>query len=73
MANSNTEHSRKLRAKTATESAKRLIAAGIIKKITFRLNTDLANEFDAIAHERGLSRPATLQMLCDMYRQQNAK
>ncbi|HBP31098.1 MAG: hypothetical protein ACTIKR_16880 [Advenella sp.] len=72
MANSNTEHSRRLRAKNATETNKRLLAAGLIKLVTFRLKSDLANEFDAIAHERGLSRPATLQMLCDMYRQQNA-
>ncbi len=73
MANSNTEHSRRLRAKNASETNKRLVAAGIIKLITFRLKADVAKDFDAIAEERGLSRPATLEMLCDMYRQQNLK
>ncbi len=69
MANSKTEHSRKLRAKTAAESVKRLLAAGILKQFSFRLKTELANEFDAIAKERGLSRPATMQLLVDTYRQ----
>ncbi len=73
MANSYTEHSRKLRAKNATETNRRMIAAGLIRLITFRLNTDVANEFDAIAKERGMSRPATLRMLCEMYRERNAK
>ncbi len=73
MGNSYTEHSRKLRAKTATESTKRLIAAGVIRKFALRLKTELANEFDAIAEERALSRPETLKLLVEFYRSHHPK
>lgn len=68
MANAQTEHSRKLRAKTASEWAKKQIAEGKIKQVKMDLSAELAGEFDALVAEQGTSRPKTLKMLIDFYR-----
>ena len=68
MANSNTEHSKKLRAKNTAEWNKKQMAEGKVKSISMKLDTDLANEFDAILAELGDSRPKGIKALCEFYR-----
>lgn len=68
MANAKTEHSKWLRAKTATEYNKKLLANGTVKQISLKLPTEIANNFDAIVAELGVSRPECLRILCELYR-----
>lgn len=68
MANALTEHSKKLRAKTASEHNKRLREAGLVKVISMQLPTELATEFDAILKELGKSRTEAVKALCEFYR-----
>ncbi|MFC0973973.1 hypothetical protein ACFGY8_04260 [Pasteurella multocida] len=68
MANSNTEHSKKLRAKNAAEYNKKVLASGQAKRILMQLPADVANAFDSIAAELGVSRPECLRILCESYR-----
>nr|DAU94668.1 MAG TPA: antitoxin [Caudoviricetes sp.] len=70
MANAKTEHSKKLRAKTATARNKQLIADGKLKQISLKLDADTAAEFDAILSEFGASRPQAIKALCEFYRTQ---
>lgn len=67
MANANTEHSRKLRSKTATEYNRQKIEAGEIRVISLKLKTELLDEFDELCSMLGLSRPALLSFLIDHY------
>ena len=67
MANSNTEHSKELRRKTAAAHAKKQMELGLMKQITMRAATPIIDDFDAIAAELGLSRPKTLEILCQLY------
>lgn len=69
MSNSNTEHSKKLRAKTALEHTKRSLAEGKTRQILIRMETAVADEFDAILQELGGSRPQAIKALCEFYRQ----
>lgn len=69
MANSNTEHSKKLRAKTAAAHMKKLREQGLIKQISLSLPTELAVEFDAILAELGENRVTGIRALCAFYRQ----
>lgn len=69
MANSNTEHSKKLRAKTAAEWSKKQISEGHIRQITMKMNADIADTFDALCAKMGSSRPQTLKALLDFYNQ----
>ncbi|MDY4279755.1 MAG: hypothetical protein SOX56_01505 [[Pasteurella] mairii] len=69
MANSNTEHSKKLRLKTSAEWNKKQIADGKIRQISLKLETELANEFDAILSELGNNRSQGIKALCEFYRQ----
>ncbi|QQF76669.1 hypothetical protein JFL52_07510 [Histophilus somni] len=71
MAYAKTEHSRKLRIKTANEWNKKRLEAGIVKRITMQFATEDANELDAIAQELGLSRPQAIKKLCEIYRESN--
>lgn len=63
MANSNTEHSKALRAKTASEHQKRKLEAGEISKIGLTLPTDLLNRFDKYCKGNNLSRPKAIEQL----------
>ncbi|MGX2949358.1 hypothetical protein ACWIUA_00420 [Ursidibacter sp. B-7004-1] len=63
-----TEHSRKLRAKTALEHTKRSLAEGKTRQILLRMDTTLADEFDAVLSELGSSRPQAIKALCEFYR-----
>ncbi|MDG6881013.1 Uncharacterised protein [Phocoenobacter uteri] len=67
MTNSTTEHSKKLRAKTAKEHNKKQLEAGIVKRLGLVVPTETLTLFDEIASESGLSRPKALQMLCEFY------
>ncbi|WKT00857.1 hypothetical protein NYR30_06170 [Gallibacterium salpingitidis] len=69
MANSNTEHSKKLRSKTASEYNKKALEEGRIKAISLRLDAVLAAEFDAVLSELADTRPAGIKKLCEIYRQ----
>lgn len=71
MANAMTEHSKKLRAKTANERNKRLLAEGKIKQFSVRLDTELADEFNAILDEIGGTKAHAIKVLCEVYRKQN--
>lgn len=68
MANANTDHSKKLRAKTATAHTKKALEKGEIRRILLQMPTELANEFDAILAELGNSRPQAIKALCEFYR-----
>lgn len=68
MANSKTDHSKKLRAKTAAEFNKRMLETGKMKQISLKLNSELADEFDAVLAELGESRPQAIKALCEFYR-----
>lgn len=68
MANSNTEHSKKLRAKTAAEHNRKMSASGKVRPITLRLESSVADEFDAVLAELGATRPAGIKALCEFYR-----
>lgn len=67
MANSNTEHSRKLRAKTAAEHVKRKLADGSLRQYGFKLTREDADLFDRVVNEMGLSRPQTIKTLCEFW------
>ncbi|AEC18488.1 hypothetical protein P375_08160 [Gallibacterium genomosp. 2] len=68
MANSNTEHSKKLRAKTAAAYNKKALEEGKVKAISLRLDADLATEFDAVLSELASTRPQGIKKLCEIYR-----
>ncbi|CDG00413.1 hypothetical protein [Avibacterium paragallinarum] len=68
MANSMTEHSRRVRAETARRLNDKAIAEGRARRILMQLPADLADEFDAICAEMGVSRPQALKALCELYR-----
>lgn len=65
--NSQTEHSKQLRMKTAHEHDKRLREQGLIKNINLRLPIDLFYEFDALAKELGVNRVQCLRILLEQY------
>lgn len=67
MANSNTEHSKKLRAKTAAEHLKRKLADGSLRQYGIKLPKEDADLFDRIVEELGVSRPQAIKALCEFY------
>lgn len=67
MANSNTEHSRKLRAKTAAEHTKRKLADGSIKQYGIQLKREDAELFEQVCAKIGGSRPNAIRTLCEFY------
>ncbi|MDY6216656.1 ribbon-helix-helix protein, CopG family [Actinobacillus porcinus] len=70
MANATTEHSRKLRAKTANEWARKRLDSGELKQINLRLPKKTAEMFDSLCEKLELSRPQALKILIEHY---NAK
>ena len=68
MANSMTEHSKKLRAKTSAAHTKKLLENGAVRRISLQMPTAVANEFDAVLAEFGDSRPQAIKALCEFYR-----
>ncbi len=69
MANSNTEHSKKLRAKTAAEWQKKQLEEGKIKRLGMTLPTEIAEAFNSVSEKMALSKPQTLKALIDFYNQ----
>ena len=67
--NSQTEHSKKLRMKTAHEHDKRLREQGLIKNINLRLPIELFNEFENLSQELGVNRVQCLRILLEQYRE----
>ncbi|MFD1806237.1 hypothetical protein ACFSAV_07635 [Pasteurella oralis] len=67
MANAMTKHSKNLRVKTASNYNKKVLENGTARRITMQLPTSVANNFDIIATELGLSRPECLKILCELY------
>lgn len=67
MANAITEHSKALRAKTAAEWRRKQKAEGGKKQIAMLVDKDLADTFNEIGEELGLSKAKTLQALVDFY------
>lgn len=68
MANATTEHSRKLKVKHAQAWNKKMQEEGKVQRIGLQMATEIAQEFDAICAELGLSRPQTIKALCELYR-----
>lgn len=68
MANSMTEHSRRVRAETARRLNDKAIAEGRARRILMQLPAEVADEFDAICAEMDVSRPQALKALCELYR-----
>ncbi|KGQ39949.1 hypothetical protein JP28_12805 [Gallibacterium anatis] len=68
MANSMTEHSRRVRAETARRLNDKAISEGRARRILMQLPAEVADEFDAICAEMGVSRPQALKALCELYR-----
>ncbi|CAM2909686.1 hypothetical protein N5918_10095 [Glaesserella parasuis] len=72
MANSMTEHSRKLRSKTANEYNKRMLAEGKVKQFSVRMETPIADEFASVLAEIGGTKAEAIKKLCEIYRQNKA-
>ncbi|MDD7425651.1 MAG: ribbon-helix-helix protein, CopG family [[Actinobacillus] rossii] len=70
MANANTDHSRKLRAKTANEWVRKQLESGELKQINLRLPKETAEMFDSLCEKLELSRTQALKILIEHY---NAK
>ena len=68
MSNSNTEHSKKLRGKTANEWHKKQREAGVKKQIAMLADTAIAEEFNMLCEQMGLSKPKALKALMDFYK-----
>lgn len=68
MANSNTEHSKQLRAKTAAEWKRKQRELGLSKQFSVNLETALYNELNAILTEIGGTKAQALKTLCEIYR-----
>lgn len=67
MANSNTEHSRQLRAKTAAAHTKRKLADGSLKQYGMQLKREDAELFERVSAEIGGSRPNVIKTLCEFW------
>lgn len=67
MANSNTEHSKALRAKTAQEWQCKQREEGKKKQISMLVETEIADAFTQVSQALGLSKPQTLKRLIEFY------
>lgn len=67
MANAMTEHSKKLRARTANERNKRLLEQGLVARIGVQVPKKTAEQFDEIAEKLGLSRPKAFEVMCEAF------
>lgn len=65
MANSNTEHSRKLRNKTANEYNRKLREQGLIKTYSMQLSPELGQEFNEVLKRFGSTKKEAVRALCD--------
>lgn len=73
MANANTEHSKKLRAQTASAWQKKQIEEGKLKRVAMVLPVEVVELFDEIAKELALSRPQTLKTVLEAFRGSNKR
>lgn len=62
------ETTRKRKIERANEWNKNALEQGTVRRILMQLPTEIADEFDAIAQELGVSRPQAIKKLCEMYR-----
>ncbi|MFZ7143501.1 hypothetical protein ACLSY0_01900 [Avibacterium avium] len=67
MANAMTEHSKKLRAKTAAEWNKRQREAGLVVKVGFVLPKETADQLAEIAEKLGVSRTKAISIMCGKF------
>ena len=65
MANSNTEHSRQLRSKTATAATKKKVASGEVKIVTMQLSGDLGSKLRQFKERTGTWEDAIRVLLSD--------
>ena len=63
MANANTEHSKKLRARTAAEHLRRKKAAGEVAQMTLLAKTEVMDDFKALLASFGGSRAEAMAAL----------
>lgn len=73
MANSNTEHSKKLRNQTSMARVKRLLESGVEKQFGVRMATAEVDRLNAILAEIGGTKAQALKVLCDIYEAYKAK
>ncbi|NBI12531.1 hypothetical protein GVX81_02610 [[Haemophilus] felis] len=64
------ETTRKRKIERANEWNKIALENGVARRILMQLPAEVADEFDAIAKELGLSRPQAIKRLCEVYRSQ---
>lgn len=67
MANSNTEHSKRLRAKTAVEAARKKLQSGEYRQYTIRAKAEEMDIIDAAIEKAGGSRTQALLKICRAY------
>ena len=71
MANSNTEHSKELRRKTAAAHRKQQLAEGKIKSINLTLPMDDFLALEDLGKALNLSRPKLIKTLVEFYNEHN--
>lgn len=59
---------RKRKITRANEWNKSALESGAVRRILMQLPAEVADEFDAICAELGLSRPQALKVLCERFR-----
>ncbi|MFK5217203.1 hypothetical protein [Glaesserella parasuis] len=62
------EQLRKRKIATARQFNDKALAEGKARRILMQLPSEVADEFDAICAEMGVSRPQAIKKLCEMYR-----
>lgn len=71
MANSNTDHSKKLRQATATKARREKLKSGEISQITITMPTERMNYVKQVLESIDKSRPQALYQLCKIYDESN--
>ncbi|WP_041605053.1 hypothetical protein [Histophilus somni] len=66
------EQLRKRKIETARRFNDKALAEGKARRILMQLSAEVADEFDAICAELGISRPQAIKALCEMYRAKGA-
>lgn len=72
MANSKTEHSKKLRNQASMARVKRLLESGVEKQFGVRMATADVDRLNAILAEIGGTKAQGLKVLCDIYEAQKS-
>lgn len=62
------EQLRKRKIATARQFNDKALQEGSARRILMQLPSEVADEFDAICAEMGVSRPQAIKKLCEMYR-----